>query len=325
MNWIKLPLVWQVGSGSTLFASLSIHGLILILPLAAQKEPPKPETLATIPIAELPAEPTAESSSKLPESEPTVQAPPPASKPSIEEFEPLFDQFPSRKWSSFPERVESFPRGPEEPVEELETEASTENTSDTDSSETEVRQDIDATTESKESTEPETPPQKTRVDQERQSLKPKPNLQPSQPPPANEESPEVVKGQLQDVLGKIRGEGTFDDVRGIDILTSLYGVQGLDQLKEDLTTDNKQDLKPEIDQDQFRFIADRNPDEVYEELSQELAAQNFSITPIPTHGSGVSEGSALYKVKKESVVSYVNLVELNEKGTLFVVWNRLPS
>jgi hypothetical protein len=333
MNWIKSSLAWPVWSGSTLLASLSIHGVLLTLPLAAQKEPPKPETLAAVPITAIPAETTTISSPKQPEPEQTVKSLPQPDQPSVQKSESLFDRFPSRNWSSFPERVESFPRQPkeqEEPVEEIEkveeTEEAIEKSSD--SRATQVSRIVDTT----ESTEPQTPanetPHEPKVDTDRfdRSFKPKPKLQPSQPPLSEEESPEVVKSQLQDVLGDIRGDGDFSDVKGIDIFTMLYGVPNLERLQQFFTTDNKNNLKPEIDPNQFRFIENQKPDEVHAKLSKELDAQQFSITPVTKPIPGVYEGSDLYEVKKGSVVvSYVNLVELGETGTLFVVWNQLPS
>jgi hypothetical protein len=331
MNWIKSPLAWQFWGGSTLLASLSIHGLLLSLPMAAQKAPPKPETLAAVPITAIPAETTAISSPKRPEPEQTVKSPPQPDEPSFEAS--LFPRFPSQQFSSFPDRVESFPKQlkeQEEPVEEIETIEETEEAIEksSDPTETQVSRVVETTISTTESTEPETllPEKKVAIDKFDRSLKPKPKLQPSQPPIAEEESPEVVKGQLQEVLGDIRGEGIFSDVKGIEIFTMLYGVPDLDRLKQVFTTDDKNDLKPEIDQNQFRFIENQKPKEVHEKLMKELDAQQFSITPVTKPIPGVYEDSDLYEVKKGSVVvSYVNLVELGETGTLFVVWNQLPS
>lgn len=327
MHWIKLPFPWQFWGGSTLLASLSIHALLLSLPLAAEKEPPKPETLAAVPIAALPAEPTVESSAELPEPEPTVQQPPqqPPQQPEplFEEFKPLFDRFPSRQFSSFSDRSNPFPGQPVERVQDTENtlEAPSEHT------ETQVRRVVETKTSTTESTEPETPPQTTRSDTDKfePPLKPKPRLQPSQPPLPEEEPPEVVKSQLQQVLGDIRGKGIFGDINPLDIFTVLHGVQDLDRLKQVFTTDDKNNLKPEIDSHQFRFIENQKPEEIYAKLQNQLSEQKFSITPVTQPVPGIYENSDLYEVKKGGVVSYVNLVGLGDQGTLFVVWNQLPG
>ncbi|MGB3237670.1 MAG: hypothetical protein WBB29_05190 [Geitlerinemataceae cyanobacterium] len=328
MNWIKLPSPWQSWGGSTLLASLSIHGLLLSLPLAAKKDPPKPETLAAVPIAALAAVPAVETSTERPEPEPTVVQPPPQPPPQppepvFEEFEPLFDRFPSRQFSSFRDRTNPSPKQPVERAEDTEKtlEAPSEH------SETQVHPVVDIKTSTTEFTQPETPPQKTRIDTDNfePPLKPKPRLQPSQPPLPEEEPPEVVKGQLQEVLGDIRGEGDFSNVEGDLIFVMLDDFENLARLKQVFTTDNDSKLKPEIDPHQFRVIEHQQPEEVYAKLQNELSVQKFSITPVPTPISGIYENSDLYEVKKGSVVSYVNLVELGDQGTLFVVWNQLPG
>jgi len=93
----------------------------LVLPLAAEKKPPKPDTLAAVPITELPAAPKIDVATKPPEPEPKVESPPEPEEPSIDRVV-WRDRLAFRDRSSFPEQQEEFV----EPVENVESVKETE-------------------------------------------------------------------------------------------------------------------------------------------------------------------------------------------------------
>jgi hypothetical protein len=349
MNWIKSPLAWQAWSGSTLLASLSIHGLVLTLPLAAQKETPKPETLAAIPITALPAEATATSSPKLPEPEQTVKSPPQPDEPSFQES--LFDRFPSRNGSSFPERVESFPRQPkeqEEPVEEIEK-----------VEETEEAIEESSNLQSKESEETE----KTRIQQESipddssiqnpetpsSPVPNKPRLNPPETPPPAEDIQEKAGQIIQQTSQKIEeeltkalaeaeekeAEETTEDpdqprrgLEGGSIVKNsdeiIPWVEGNKSLKDYLFDENNQP-RPE----KMILIADQDKDfdsqKIYDDfVSPKIFNQNSAVTSQPSQ----HEGGMMYKVKIDEKLYYaIEIIPIkNWNGEIFgnilAFWNQ---
>lgn len=344
MNWIKSPLAWQVWSGSTLLASLSIHGVLLSLPLAAQKAPPKPETLAAVPITAIPAETTATSSPKPPEPEQTVKSPSQPDEPSFEAS--LFPRFPSQQFSSFPDRVESFPKQleePEEPVEEIETVEETEETSE-ESNELQPK-------ESEEIQKPliqESIPDDSSVKNPEKPSSPapdKPRLNPPETPQPAENIQEKASQRitqtsqaiendlikaLEEALKEAQEEAGSDRTEQIgSVVTNLEDIASFyvkEQSLKEYLFDAENKPKPE----KLMLITDQkkysNPQKIYENfVSPKISDQNSEVIPKPSQ----HEGGTIYQVKMDGKPYYsVEIIPVKDSegkdilGNILAFWNQ---
>lgn len=357
MNWIKSPLTWQVWSSSTLLASLSIHGLILTLPLAPGKDVPKPETLTAVPITAIPTQVPAISSPQQPEPEPTVQPPPQRPEPSMAESEPLFERIPSRSWSSFSHRSHSFAKPveePEEPVEDIEPQEEVETpdapveelrdleetaeppqTSGSDDGETSVEPDND------ERTVPET------TSEAQPSIDPRKKIRLTSTPPTapsgdsgegeqiertflqgNENVENLFSSLEKNEKGTLsNGEKEITELlQAFELLPDISNIKSLFFDRETLTQ-----LKPEIDKEQSLFILSSTESPV--DLNK---LRQYYINPLESQGFKVkqeltpSQGE-IYRVEKTGMefVRYIQLYETDLlEGQLLtgvIVWKQLPG
>lgn len=359
MNWSKFPRRWQVWSSSTLLASLTIHGLILTLPLAAQKEAPKPETLTPVSVTVIPSPVTANASPKQPESEPLVQPPPQPPEPLVEKSEPLFDRVPSRNWSSFPERVESFSRQPEAPeapeapvqeiesVEEVETlEAPLEELSNLE--ETTEHLETSSKTDGETNIDPENNQANSQSTLESQpSLDPRKKILLTSTPPI---PPSGDSGEREDInktfiqgnesvenwfssLGKNeKGTVSKGETAITEMLQSFAPFQDISSLKSRFfDRDTLTQFKPEIDKEQSLFIlsSTKSPVDLHklrEYYIQPLETQGFKITQEEKPSDG-----EIYRVEKPGIgfVRYIQLYETDFlEGQLLagvIVWKEHPT
>lgn len=343
MNWIKSPLAWQVWSGSTLLASLSIHGVLLSLPLAAQKEPPKPETLAAVPITAIPAETTATSSPELPEPEPTVKSPPQPDESSVRESESLFDRFPSRNWSSFPERVESFPRQPkeqEEPVEEIEKVEETEEAiAESSNLQSKESEETETTRIQKESI-----PDDSSIQNPETSSLPVPNKPrlnpPETPPPAEDiqypasqriiQTSQAIENDLTKALEEAQEKAGSDGTEQIGSVVTdpeniaIFYVQ--EQSLKEYLFDEENKLKPE----KLMLITDQkkysDPQKIYDDfVSPKISERNSEVIPKPSP----HEGGTIYQVNMDGKPYYsVEIIPVKDSegkkilGNILAFWNQ---
>lgn len=343
MNWIKLPLAWRVQSGSTLLASVCLHGLLLVLPLAAEKKPPKPDTLAAVPITELPAAPKIDVATKPPEPEPTVESLPEPEEPSFDRVV-WRDRSAFRDRSSFPQQQEEFV----EPVEDVESVEETEEAIEESSNLQSVEpEETDRKTPQKElisdrSSNPnsETPPK---------PLPAKPPVKTSDPPPTPQEIQEKAGVIIQQTSQKIEdnaikmfekdqetaGEEESKQIGSIltkeeDILNWLY--IGNPNLKNYLFDENDR-LKP----DNLMIIAKQgySLQKIYDEfvdpyikdfVDPHISEKKLDINSQPSQ----NQEGMIYQVEIDEIPYYsVEVISIKQGdkifGTIVAFWNPAPE
>ena len=319
MERIKVPFGWHVWGWFTLLASLGVHGFLLSLPMSFSLDAPEPEPITAVPLTTLP-----KIASPPPELETTAVEP---TSESVYAEEKTYE--PTSEYSSAVEEV--YEPEPEyiaadtltyEPERQVITTPFATTVSQTSSSSFEQK-----------------PYQAPQPESEASPIFTKKyvmNRSSQEESGSGSEDDEVLETiaseKLQMALGGFRGGGDFSTVEGADTLAMLYGVDDLEILKSSFTSGQENELKPEIDPAQFRWIDDKTLEQVTAEIDANIPKDIFVINEIPKNRLADRYEGRVFEVKSQrgNFVRYINLVQLYmdqepNAGTLFVVWNQLPE
>ena len=319
---MKVPFGWQVWGWFTLLASLGVHGFLLSLPMSFSLDAPEPEPepIAAVPLTTLP-----EIASPPPEVETTAVEP---ASESVYGEEETYE--PESEYSSAVEEV--YEPEPEyiaadtltyEPERQVTTPFATT-----------VSQTRRSNFEQKPYQAPQPELEASPIFTKKYVMNRSSQEESGRGSENDEELETIASEKLQMALGEFRGGGNFSTIEGADTLAMLHGVDDIEILKSSFTIgrQNDNELKPEIDPTQFRWIDDKTLEQVTAEIGASIPKDIFEISEIPTNSLADRYEVRVFEVKSQrgNFVRYINLVQLYmdqepNAGTLFVVWNQLPE